>query len=693
MNKNHRKMKALSFLPILLAAALQAWAQDEPQSTELAEVTVEASRVIHKSDMEVYIPSASAVANAANSLQLLFNLRIPAVQVNDVLSSVKFGGQDIQLRINGRTASASQLNAVSPESVKRVEWIENPGLRYNGAPAVLNLIVTNPTLGGSVMASAMPALNSAWGYYMADVKLNSGRSQWEALANFKLTENIGSHRDYSETFTRSDGSSLTRTESPLSGHFDNSFGDARLSYNYVKPDTTMLYVSLGASRNFSDSFYYRGLLSLSDGSPDITVCDSHGNPGTTPSLSAYFEHHLPHSQIIVADFNASLFSGRSSNDHSESIPSGILSDIHTSISDRNAAYALEADYIKHWRMARLTAGASYTANRNRSVYNNLPGETFHQRQDRAYLFTEYNHRIGNVSLTGGLGAQFISFMAAESGQGESSWHLRPQVSASWNLPRNSQLRLDFTSWQTAPSLVETNPVEQQIDGFQWQMGNPLLHTSRSYKLTAQYSFSLPRVSGVLAVCGYSSPDAVTPFMQWDADRLVTSFENSRGLRNLCLWLAPEIVIVPRHLAIGGIIRYRAEQMKGQDYTHYNHDLSGEIDLMASYKGWMFMATYIRAERTLWGEKIIWGESTSIISLAYSLRNWRFTAGVLNPFGKYDQGSKSLNRWNTNESHMRLDMCMPFLRVNYNLNWGHQKHSSGKLISVDATPAQSSAASR
>lgn len=111
--------------------------------------------------------------------------------------------------------------------------------------------------------------------------------------------------------------------------------------------------------------------------------------------------------------------------------------------------------------------------------------------------------------------------------------------------------------------------------------------------------------------------------------------------------------------------------------------------------WGFTLTgmYRRAQQDLWGQTISWGENISMIELAYNWKNWEFGAGMLMPFGRYDQGSKSLNPYNTNESHMRLDMRIPYIQISYNLQWGRQKRGAHKLINADANVDQSSAGSR
>lgn len=679
----------------ILSASAETSDTDTLATHELHEIVIEAPKVIRKADMDIYHPSKSAVDNSKNGMQLLQNLMIPSLTVNDALGSVLAAGQSVQLRINGRPATVDQVRALLPSTIRRVEWLDNPGLRYGGANYVVNFIVANPTVGGSLMAVARPALNQAWGFYMADAKFNTGASQWEVGANFKLTDGLRTHRDYSETFTYPDGHSLTRNETSKGGRMDNSMVNAWASYNYIKPDTTVFVAELGFRSNLKDKFLYNGLLSLSDGSDDILLSDSQGNSGNTPSLSLYWQQHFRKDQMLVVDFSSSFYVGNTFSDYIEQRPGAptLLNDIHTDIHDRNRAYAIEADYIKNWKNSRLTAGASYTANRNRSEYRNLDGSVFHQRQDKAYIFAEYFHKFGKWTATAGIGAQYTSFVFRESGRGNHSWSPRPQATVTYAPNQNHNFRLSFTSWQSSPTLSETNPVPQQLDGFQWRVGNQNIHTADSYMLTFRYGFNVPRVTGSFGVRAFTSPDAITPLLKWEGERLITTYENSRGLDNLSFFLAPQVEIIPDWLTASGYVQYRMERMRGTGYTYRNNNWSGNASLQLMHWGFVLSGQYIRAQHDLWGEKISWGENLNIIDLSYNWKSWQFSAGVIMPFGKYDQGSRSLSKWNTNEQHMRLDMRMPYIQVSYNLQWGRQRHGAQKLIDADASADRSTAGGR
>ena len=693
MNKKH----SLSLLSLIgsLTAFCQAEAPDSVAVQTLDEFVIEAPEVIRKADMDVYHPSKSAVEHSKNGLQLLGNLMIPSLNVSDVMGTIQAAGESVQVRINGRPSSVEQVRSLLPETIKRVEWIDNPGLRYGGASYVLNFIVTNPTVGGSLMTMGRPALNQAWGAYMADAKFNTGLSQWAVGGDFKLTNKIRTHRTYTETFTYPDGTSLTRDETSRGGSLDNTQSRIWASYNYIKPDTTVIMAEFSMWQNITDKYLYRGVLSLSDGSDDILLTESNGNTGPTPSISLYWQQNLPRKQMLIVDFSSSFYFGHSFSDYQEQLQGAAeyLTDIHTSIKDRNQAYAIETDYIKNWSNARFTAGASYTANRNRSKYESLGGDIFHQRQDKVYVFAEYFHRFGRWTATAGMGVQYTDFLFKESNRGTHTWSPRPQATITYSPNQNHNFRLNFTSWQSTPSLAETNVVPQQLDGFQWRVGNQNLKTANSYMLTFRYGFNFPRINGMFGVRAFTSPNAITPLIRWEGDRLVTTYENSRGLQNLSFFLAPQIEIIPEWLTASGYLQFRMERMRGDGYSLRNNAWSGNAEIQLSHWGFVLSAQYMRAQRDLWGEKISWGEDLNIIELSYNWRSWQFAAGIVMPFGDYDQGSKSLSKWNRNEQHMRLDMRMPYISVSYNLQWGRQKRGASKLVNVDANADRSTAGGR
>lgn len=107
--------------------------------------------------------------------------------------------------------------------------------------------------------------------------------------------------------------------------------------------------------------------------------------------------------------------------------------------EQTVRYGKVPGQTRNRRSGRFTAGAYYTANRNRSMYENLGGEVFHQRQDRVYFFAEYFHRLGKWTITAGMGMQYTDFLFKESNRGSHSWSPRPRATVS----NEQHMRLDM----------------------------------------------------------------------------------------------------------------------------------------------------------------------------------------------------------------------------------------------------------
>lgn len=668
------------------------------ESRSLGEVVVTAPTVIKKVDKDIFIPSGDARRLSADGLQLLQNLNVPTVHVNEVMGTVSSLGNSVQIRINGREATVSELRQIEPANIRRVEWLANPGMKYNGASAVLNVITRNPGLGGSLLIQAMPSLTKSWMQGFASLKLNNGRSQWGVTVDEKLTNHVDAWREYHEEFTRPDGSSVSRTESPRGGSLTDSHTDFNLSYSYIKPDTTVVFVSLNGDKRWGFEENYKGIMTMSDNSAPLSIHDKTRSDGFTPGINAYVEQHMAHGNVISVDASASHYDGHARHLYSEQSNDGqpmhaAVTEVNTDIHDRNTAFGLTSNYEKSWEKSVLTAGVTYGGNRNRSTYENLDDKVFHQSQDRLHFFGEYSRTIGKVNLTAGVGAQYSRFRFRETDRGNSSWNFRPKASVTFNPCNASRWYLSFYTWQSTPSLSETNEVAQQIDGFQWRIGNPGLKTTTTYRIDAQYRYGGNRLFATLGINAQTTPDAIASYYYWDGSRLISSYENSRRRQWLSAYFSPDIVVIPGWFNLQGFLRWGVTRTEGTGYNLTRHNWSGSINASLYHWGFQLLLKYERLSSNLYGEFESWGQKMSMAALAYQWKNWQFMAAVFCPFNKYEQGSRLLNRYNRNEKSIRSDIVMPLLQVTYNLRWGRQKQEVNKRVNAESSIDASKASSR
>lgn len=690
--------KHLILLLLPLAASAQEATDTTATSIELHEITVKAAPVVRKADRDLYIPSAQAREASADGLSLLGNLRIPMLTVNNVLESVSSPSGSVQLRINGRQASVAEVKAILPESVVRVEYHQDPGLRYGGAGAVVDFIVRNPTAGGSLMANAMYWMTEKpSGNLSVNAKINRGRSQVGLSVYNQLRKRTEIFREYREHFTLADGTVINRTEQPVSGLYNNNQLWASAYYNYVNPGKTNFYASLGLSHQVPNTAGYDGLLST-DGADPIFLSVESRNPFTVPSLNLYLDQKIGRDQTIVVDFVSTYTDSRSASSYIErpSHDAPASTDISTSIHDHNQYYGLEADYIKEWENSRLTAGISWNGYRNRSSYDSSDGAVFHQRRDRWYGFAEYFRRFGDFTATAGIGAEYNDLTLRESARTSRTWNVIPRVSAVWR--KNwSTLRLSARRWTISPSLSETNPTMQQVDNFQYSVGNPDLKPYSVWQANLNWAGTFNRIQPSVQLGYYAtSSDAIAPSYRWDGDsRLIASYSNGNRKRQWWWRAGASINVIPGWLDVSGYVEMDRYYTSGPDYRHSATSWSGDATIAVSHWGFQLTAQYSRAETSLTGETRSRSESFNLIQLEYTWRGFQFGAGIMMPFGKYNQETTLLNRNYGYTQIMRSNFIerMGFVTVSYTLQWGKQKRTAGKLIDASGESMTSKAASR
>ena len=113
-------------------------------------VSVTASAQRSKVDRKIIYPSERQAKVSANGVELLQQLMLPRLQVDPINNTIKVPGDgEVQLRINGVKVTVQEIRALRPDEIIRVEYHDNPGLRYGNAEIVLDYIVRRPETGGN----------------------------------------------------------------------------------------------------------------------------------------------------------------------------------------------------------------------------------------------------------------------------------------------------------------------------------------------------------------------------------------------------------------------------------------------------------------------------------------------------------------------------------------------------------------
>lgn len=125
-------MKRLITLSIILSSAFSASAQDVDKTVTLNEVTVKAAKVVNKPDGMVLYPTEAQKQSSNNGYSILEKLSLANLRIDNINHSITAidNRGSIQIRINGIVVDKSEMLALDPKNITKIDFINNPGVRY-----------------------------------------------------------------------------------------------------------------------------------------------------------------------------------------------------------------------------------------------------------------------------------------------------------------------------------------------------------------------------------------------------------------------------------------------------------------------------------------------------------------------------------------------------------------------------------
>ncbi|MBE6338966.1 MAG: carboxypeptidase-like regulatory domain-containing protein, partial [Lentimicrobiaceae bacterium] len=165
-----------------------------PRTSEMLDaVTIEGSRIEETPQHYVILPDPTEVESSGRGLNFLNMQQLPGLDVNVAKETITIDGGTPVYQINGKEVSYQRFINVSSDKIKRIEYSNNPGVRYmdRGASGVINIVLKEVEDGGSIVANGKTAFTTGFadGYVMGTY--NRGKSE------IMLQYNI-SHRNYDD---------------------------------------------------------------------------------------------------------------------------------------------------------------------------------------------------------------------------------------------------------------------------------------------------------------------------------------------------------------------------------------------------------------------------------------------------------------------------------------------------------------
>ena len=657
-------------------------------STELGEVVVEGDAVIQKVDRQILLPNKEQLGASSDGMSLLQNLQIPRIVVNPADNTVKtLANQDVQLRINGIEASNSEVMAINPKDVIRIEYHDQPGVRFNGAAAVINYIVKHRDTGGNLMLNASNGVTMpGWGEYHLSGKVNFGKSSFSLLTQYSPRD-IYWTRSNAETYNFSTGT-IENREVGEPTRFKMNPVNIGLTYNWTNGEKNMLQISLRDNMDFTPYAQSNRDTYLYQGTDSFAIHDHESSKSISPSLDIYYEHNLPDDHHLYFDLVGTYIN--SSNDRRfEQLPLGETVADTTDVTSRvrGNKYSLigEAIYEKDWENIALTVGVRHNQQWMENTYLGSASATVNMTTAETYAFAEVQQRVKQFSYAVGIGAMHTYI--EQAGQKQSNWIARPQLTLSYDFGKGVFWKYKGYVSGYQPSLSAMSDVAQQIDKYQIRQGNPNLKPVMFVANEMQLSWQSKYVNlNLWANYSYDHK----PIMDETFEQLidgqsyaVRTYANHRGFHRLQVAPSVQVRLLQNKLIFTVAPFANYYMSLGNSYTHKHFNPGVRASIMGMYKGWQFFGEVTTRYNNLWGETLEYGEFYHHIGLGYNADKWGFRAMLMNPFSVkgYSIETTDLSALapNTQHAEMRDFRQMLILNFHCNLDFGTQRRDSGKRI--------------
>lgn len=653
---------------------------------QLHQVTVSADAVIRKLDRQIITPNEQQRRASTNGINMILALNLPRISVSTLNNTINIDGQDaVQLRINDVEVSNEEVLSLNPANISRVEYIDNPGLRYGGVRAVINYIVKYPTSGGNLNGDFTQAANyGGWGGYNLAGRYNTEKSMLSAVVNWERRDNNWI-RENEETYRFTDRS-VTNKEIGAKTPF--KYDQIKASLRYVWQDGDRQMLSVNARNYYKDepnSFADRNSILYQD-DKQYNILDNTTTRLDVPSLDIYYQLSLPHRQWLYFDLVGSYLDSR--NDHRYRMADGENTvDAFNSNTD-GTKWSLfgEGIYEREFDPGKLVAGIKQRQEWMRNVYSGPNDSEVKMTSSQTNLYAEFQSRLDKVNYSIGLGA--LRMYSIQDDRHMEKYIFNPRLNLSWGAVKGLFMRFSGEISGYAPSLADLSSVTQQIDAYQARRGNPNLKTVTYYSAQFMTNWDFCKFMGIGSIAIYNYDHR--PVMEQDiaeANMIVRTMDNQRGFHRLnwhtWLFIKPyKDYITMRLTAL-----YQRFISQGNNYTHTHSNLGFYGELFASWHDWSFIFEFTTASNNLWGETLRKGERNHQFTVRYNRPKWSAAVCIYNPFEKeYRQTVENFSAIApyTQTLYSQNLTRVFLLKLSFNLDFGKSRSNARQRMSNEDT---------
>lgn len=663
--------------------------QLDEEAIMLQGVTVKASNVMKRVDRQIILPTDKQVKSSNSGYELLSHMQLAGLKVNSIERKITtVSGGSVQLRINDIEASTAQVQALRPDEVLKVEYIDNPGVRYadSEVEAVINYVVRRSGSGISGGVDFMNAMTTGFGDDNIYIRANHKLSQFGL--NYYL-----SYRDYDDRkvdeeqfFSFPEAGIRQRNLIGISTPFNYKDHSIEVSYNLTKSEKYIFNAVF--TENIYDSPHGDyGQLIQETGKKDLYNYTRSEYNYNSPSLDLYYKKILPYDQFLALNVVGTYIGSDYKREYSEAYSEAVSPVSSYNYGTDGSRYSLigEGIYQKTIRKVILTGGIKYMQAYTHNRYTGDVNESTEMHTSNLYGYIQAQGSWEKLNYSLGIGASRQAFDETE--EGYTFYMFRPMLSFSYPVFKGANLRYSFGCSPSIPSLSALSDIRQQITDLEINRGNRNLNPYRSYTNRLQLSWGNKRMNFQLSGGHRYSKNPIMEqiecVLQPDGNYIIEY--RSDNQKSFTQWngrLYASIHVIPDLLSISMYGGVNSFESKGNSYLHHYTAWYVGGDISFNYKNISLYGSIGNRYNSLYGESIDYGEKNSMIQCSYKWKNFSAGIGVLYPFtpAGWSAGWKLMNEQVQKKSwtYIKDNANMLVLTFAWNFNYGH-KHQTEKKI--------------
>ena len=672
-------MKRLITLSIILSSACCVYAQDVEKNITLGEVTVKAAKVVNKSDGMIIYPTDAQKQASNNGYSILEKLTLANLRIDNINHTVTAidnrGG--VQLRVNGIVAGKQEMLALNPKDIAKINFINNPGVRYgDGIAYVIDIVTRRAESGYTVGTDLTTALTTLQGDGMVYGKWNKGRSEWSLSYDVSGYKSKGSKSSQLAEYTLTDGSIYTIERNDVESLRKSIAHDAKLTYNWADTTATVFQTSLSGAFNDAPDDY--NIKEIADGARRYRATSRDADKSYSPVLDIYFFRQITPRQSVTANAVGTYIFTQTNNYYDEGNP------YRYDVDGKTASLLAEIIYENRLKPFTLSAGGNYSYKHINNDYSGDASSLTKTSNNRLYAFAEIKGTMRKLRYTLGAGASYIHY--TQNGHRYNFWTFHPKVSLTYDINNSMQLGYTCQMQDKVSRIAMTSDVAVRTNSMEWTAGNPDLKPSHDMDHRLQFSYNTNRlqtfVEGYYKQC--LKPN-MAHYERTADNQFIYTQKNQKEIDVLNVMAYAGYWILPEKLQVaanGGV--YRCFNF-GNDYTHCYTSWFYACSITA-YLGNITLQGYAdNGNRFLEGESKGYNAAYSVLKASYTWRNWQFSLSWANPLNNnykaYENDLLNHNLYKHTVGYSKGSGNQVSLNVSWRLSRGSKHNSAEKRISL------------